>query len=170
MNKAFDDAALRASAERLAGLLPERSLTLSTAESCTGGWIGKVCTDLSGSSGWYLGGIVSYSNAAKVRLLQVPEVQLVEHGAVSQPVAERMALGAMEALGSQLSVAVTGIAGPGGGSAEKPVGTVWIAWASPRHVRSEKFLFAGDRDSVRRQTVAAALERLCDMVSASEHP
>ncbi len=167
MNKAFDDSALRKHAERLADLLLERNMTLSTAESCTGGWIGKACTDLSGSSGWYLGSIVSYSNAAKVRLLQVPERQLLEHGAVSQPVAERMAWGAMEALGSQLSLAVTGIAGPDGGSVDKPVGTVWFAWADAQHVRSEKRVFEGDRDQVRRQTVAVALDGLCDRVAAN---
>ncbi|TGG95150.1 CinA family protein [Natronospirillum operosum] len=158
MNKPFDDPGLQARAEALAERLQAQNLTMATAESCTGGWIGKVCTDLPGSSRWYTGGIVSYSNAAKVRLLRVSEMLLVEQGAVSQLVAEAMAQGAREALGSHLAVAVTGVAGPDGGSAEKPVGTVWLAWADQQQVRSQRVLLAGDRETIRRQTVALALE------------
>lgn len=160
MNKPFDDPGLQARAEALAERLQAQNLTMATAESCTGGWIGKVCTDLPGSSRWYAGGIVSYSNAAKVRLLRVSEMLLVEQGAVSQLVAEAMAQGAREALGSHLAVAVTGVAGPDGGSAEKPVGTIWLAWADQRQVRSQHVLLAGDREAIRRQTVALALEGL----------
>lgn len=164
MNKAFDDRALMARAERLAEQLQARHLSLSTAESCTGGWIGKVCTELPGSSRWFLGGILSYSNAAKVRLLLVPEMTLVQQGAVSQAVAESMAQGALEALGSQLAVAVTGIAGPDGGSPDKPVGTVWLAWADRHRVNSERFLFTGDREQIRRQAVAQSLDGLMTFI------
>ncbi|MCH8551601.1 MAG: CinA family protein [Natronospirillum sp.] len=164
MNKAFDDRALLARAEQLAEQLQARRLSLGTAESCTGGWIGKVCTELPGSSRWFLGGILSYSNAAKVRLLLVPEMTLVEQGAVSQMVAEAMAQGALEALGSQVAVAVTGIAGPEGGSADKPVGTVWLAWADHQRVASERFVFAGDRDQIRRQAVAKSLDGLMTFI------
>ncbi len=133
---------------------------MATAESCTGGWIGKVCTDLPGSSGWFAGGLITYTNAAKTALLDVATTTLANHGAVSEPVALAMAQGAQHALAADYAIAVTGIAGPDGGSPEKPVGTVWIAWAGPEGAAAQVFSFAGSRDAVREQTVAAALQGL----------
>jgi len=148
----------------LAHSLAERLLAqhrcLATAESCTGGWIGKVCTDLPGSSGWFAGGLITYTNAAKTGLLDVAATMLASHGAVSEPIALAMAQGAQQSLAADYAIAVTGIAGPDGGSAEQPVGTVWIAWAGPDGITAQVFTFAGSRDAVRRQTVAAALEGL----------
>ena len=154
--------------QRLAVQVGERILargqTLVTAESCTAGWIAKLCTDHAGSSAWYRGGAVVYDDALKVALLGVRPSTLAEHGAVSEATAREMASGALAWLGGSLSVAVTGIAGPSGGTAAKPVGTVWIAWAMPgprgdavqvRHRRYE-----GERDAVRRQAVADALAGL----------
>lgn len=147
--------------ERLAA----RGWRLVTAESCTGGWIAKVLTDRPGSSGWFEAGVVSYSNAAKQRLLAVPAALLAEHGAVSEPVAAAMAAGALAATGADVALSVTGIAGPGGGSPGKPVGTVCFGWAlagqSPRTAQER---FAGDRDAVRRQAVARALAGLADLL------
>ena len=145
--------------------LHTRAETLVTAESCTGGWIAKACTDVAGSSRWFQGGVVAYSNAFKVAFLDVPEELLSRHGAVSEPVVRSMAAGALARAGGTVAVAVSGVAGPDGGTAGKPVGTVWLAWAwrekdgSPRiEARSERF--AGGRDDVRRWTVRLALERL----------
>ena len=155
------DAELSALSAQLGRYLLERNLRMVTAESCTGGWIGKVLTDISGSSAWYLGGVVAYSNALKETLLGVRATTLVEHGAVSEPAAREMAIGALQALGGDIAVAVTGIAGPDGGTADKPVGTVWFAWAwrtgDTIGVRVEHEVFSGDRDQVRRATVRLAL-------------
>ena len=138
-----------------------------TAESCTGGWIGKALTDISGSSAWYRGGVVSYSNALKESLLGVKRATLDAHGAVSEATAREMAIGALEALGGDVAVAVTGIAGPDGGTAEKPVGTVWFAWAvrsvDSVRVRALHQVLAGDRDSVRRSTVERALNEVLSL-------
>ena len=132
-----------------------------TAESCTGGWIAKAMTDIAGSSGWFAEGFVTYSNDAKMRRLGVPRAVLEKSGAVSQPTARAMALGALKRSGAQIAVAVTGIAGPGGAVPGKPVGTVWLAWAVKRprtiHVTAELKHFRGDRETVRRKTVRAAL-------------
>jgi nicotinamide-nucleotide amidase len=153
---------------RLAGEVGVRlhahSQVLVTAESCTAGWIAKLCTDHSGSSAWYRGGAVVYDDALKVALLGVRPATLAEHGAVSEATAREMALGALAWLGGSVSVSVTGIAGPSGGMAAKPVGTVWLAWASPgprgETVRVLHRRYAGDRDAVRRQAVADALDGL----------
>ena len=132
---------------------------LATAESCTGGWIAKVLTDLPGSSDWFGYGIVSYSNPAKQELLGVSAVTLVEHGAVSEQVVREMAEGALKQGNADVAVAVSGVAGPSGGSPDKPVGTVWFAWAGPGSaLHSELRQFPGDREAVRRQAVAVALE------------
>ena len=147
-------------AQSLAQRLLALKRSMATAESCTGGWIGKVCTDLPGSSGWFAGGLITYTNAAKTALLDVATTTLANHGAVSEPVALAMAQGAQQALAADYAIAVTGIAGPDGGSAEQPVGTVWIAWAGPDGMAAQVFTFAGSRDAVRRQTVAAALQGL----------
>lgn len=154
----------------LVGNLPQKlkaaGLAMCTAESCTGGLIAAVCTSLPGSSAWFNGGIVSYTDAMKERILQVPANVLAEHGAVSIPVVEYMAAGALAACLADCSVAVSGIAGPDGGSAEKPVGTVCIAAALKKTggrttlVNSKKFLFAGGREAIREAAAAAALNML----------
>jgi nicotinamide-nucleotide amidase len=138
--------------------LREKDATLTTAESCTGGLLGARITDVPGASSVYLGGIVAYSNAVKISRLGVDVALLEEHGAVSGPVASAMARGARDGLGSDLAVSVTGIAGPGGGTPEKPVGTVWIGVADRRGDQAHRFLFGGSREMVRERTVNKALE------------
>ena len=133
---------------------------MATAESCTGGLIAGACTDLSGSSAWFERGFVTYSNDAKTELLGVDEALIEAHGAVSEAVARAMAAGALRHSRAQVSVAVTGVAGPTGGSAEKPVGTVWFGWATPAGVFAERQRFAGDRAAVRQAAVAHALAGL----------
>lgn len=153
--------------QRIAAVLRAKSARLAVAESCTGGWIGKVLTDLPGSSEWFGYGVVSYSDEAKRDLLHVAEETLAAHGAVSQEVAEQMATGARLASAAEIAVAVTGIAGPDGGSAAKPVGTVWFAWAGPGvQLISERRRFIGDREAIRRQTVHAALEGVYKQLTA----
>lgn len=154
------DAQSAASCQQLAGLLLQRGLRLATAESCTGGLIAATCTDLAGSSEWFERGLVTYSNEAKTEMLGVDPALIATHGAVSEPVARAMAAGALVHSRAQVSVAVTGIAGPGGGSDTKPVGTVWFAWGLPGGVRSEVQRFDGDRAAVRQATVRHALARL----------
>jgi len=146
--------------EQLASALTARGWTMATAESCTGGLIAGACTDRAGSSDWFERGFVTYSNAAKTELLGVPADLIATHGAVSEPVARAMAAGAQAHAPVQLAVAVTGVAGPGGGSAGKPVGTVWFGWATPQGVFTERQRFDGDRAAVRRATVAHALAGL----------
>ena len=149
---------------KLGRALHVRGWRLGVAESCTGGWIAKVLTDVAGSSQWFDGGVVAYSNAAKTELLGVPTEMLAVHGAVSEETARAMADGARRRFAVDLAVAVTGIAGPGGGTPDKPVGTVHFAWAAPNRVMAARRIFVGSRESVRRQTVALALERLADLV------
>lgn len=145
---------------QIADLLLRRGWMLATAESCTGGLIAGRCTDLAGSSQWFERGFVTYSNAAKTELLDVDPGLIAQHGAVSEPVARAMAQGALAHAAAQVAVAVTGIAGPSGGSADKPVGTVWLAWATPQGVVSELQRFPGDRAAVRAATVVHALRGL----------
>ncbi|WP_233842007.1 CinA family protein [Dyella sp. 2HG41-7] len=161
MEKSFvpTDAELAALAVCTAAAMQRHSSMLASAESCTGGWIAKTLTDLSGSSAWFEAGVVSYSNAAKMSLLGVRRETLERFGAVSKETALEMASGAVDRLNADVAVAVTGIAGPTGGTPDKPVGTVWIGWArrsGAAHARL--FHFEGDREAVRRQTVAEALE------------
>ncbi len=165
MDRRNDDS-LRYASQRVAETLLDKQLTLATAESCTGGWISKVCTDLAGSSGWFAGGVVSYSNRAKADLLGVEKSDLVEQGAVSEAVVLAMAAGARSALRADIAVAVSGVAGPSGGSPEKPVGTVWIACATAEGAIAAQHLFTGDREAVRRATVLAALQMALDTVSS----
>ena len=146
--------------EALARELKQRGWMLATAESCTGGLIAGTCTGLSGSSDWLERGFVTYSNAAKTQALGVDAGLIEQHGAVSEPVARAMAEGALRHSHAQVSVAVTGVAGPTGGSAEKPVGMVWFGWATPQGVFTERQHFAGDRDAVRQATVHHALKGL----------
>lgn len=143
--------------EQLAQALQSRGWMMATAESCTGGLIAARCTDLSGSSLWFERGFVTYSNAAKTEMLGVSAALITQHGAVSEPVACAMAQGALHHAHVQLSVAVTGIAGPTGGSADKPVGTVWFAWCVNGHTSSERQVFEGRRADVREATVLHAL-------------
>jgi nicotinamide-nucleotide amidase len=149
----------------LAELMQSRGLMLATAESCTGGLIAAACTDLAGSSAWFERGFVSYSNAAKTQLLGVAAECIASHGAVSEPVVRAMALGALTHSAAEVAVAVTGVAGPGGGSADKPVGTVWIAWAMADQVRAERMQFSGDRAAVRQATVEHALRGLVALLA-----
>lgn len=152
--------------ERIATVLLAQNQTLTTAESCTGGLIGKRLTDLPGSSAWYLGGIIAYSNEFKQRLLNVPEEILEAHGAVSPETAHTMAAHARKAAKADFAIAVTGIAGPDGGSPEKPVGLVYIAIASPNGTEVFEHRFSGDRASIREQTTEAAFAKLFDTVTA----
>lgn len=159
------DQALAEVLGELGDSLAERGLKVTTAESCTGGWVAKVLTDRPGSSVYMDCGIVTYSNAAKVGLLGVSENVLDRFGAVSEPVAREMALGALAVSQADLSVAITGVAGPGGGTEEKPVGTVWFAWGrrgdQPEAASAH---FEGDRDSIRRQAVLFALKGLQELL------
>jgi len=157
MSTAATDNDLAALAAALGRRLEGRGEQLACAESCTGGWLAKVVTDLPGSSAWFGWGFVTYANAAKMRLLGVPEQLLQAHGAVSEPVARAMAEGARAASGADLAIAVTGIAGPSGGTADKPVGTVWFAWAAPTGTHAEHLVLSGDRETIRRHSVAHAL-------------
>jgi len=147
----------------LAQRLLARGWRLATAESCTGGLVAAACTGLAGSSDWFERGFVTYSNAAKTELLGVPAALIDAHGAVSEPVARAMAEGAMQRAGVALAVGITGIAGPGGGSARKPVGTVWIAVAARgAPTLAELRVWPGDRAAVRTAAAARALELLRD--------
>lgn len=153
---------------RLADLLLKKRWSLATAESCTGGMIAAACTDLAGSSAWFERGFVTYSNAAKVELLGVYADLIAQNGAVSEEVARAMAQGALSCSRAQLAVSVTGVAGPTGGSASKPVGTVWFGFATPEGVITETCLFTGDRPAVRQATVQHALQRLIAIVGATQ--
>ncbi len=149
-------------AASLAEILLDKSLQLATAESCTGGLIAATCTALAGSSQWFERGFVTYSNEAKTESLGVDAALIAAHGAVSEPVARAMAFGAVRHSAAQVGVAVTGVAGPTGGSVEKPVGTVWFGFMVQGQLRSEVRHFDGDRAAVRAATVRHALQRLID--------
>ncbi len=145
---------------QLAERLRARGATMASAESCTGGLIAAACTELSGSSDWFERGFVTYSNAAKTDSLGVPAALIEAHGAVSEPVARAMAEGAVAHSAARHALAVTGVAGPTGGSADKPVGTVWFGWCTPAGLASEHRRFDGDRAAVRAQAVRHALAGL----------
>ncbi len=149
---------------KLGEFLEAGGLTVTTAESCTGGWIAKCITDIPGSSGWFDRGFVTYSNDAKTELLGVSESLLVEHGAVSEDAVRAMAEGALARSRADMAVAVSGIAGPGGGSDDKPVGTVWFCWQRrDREPMVRAVPLDGDRETVRRESVKAALWGLIGM-------
>jgi len=148
----------------LADLLLTKELKLVTAESCTGGMISAACTDLAGSSNWFERGFVTYSNDAKTELLGVEARLLKRAGAVCEGAARAMVLGALAHSHAQVAVAVTGVAGPTGGSPAKPVGTVWFGFAVPGQVNTEKCHFEGDRAAVRAATVQHALTRLVELL------
>lgn len=156
---------------RLGALLRERGATLGTAESCTGGLIASRITDVAGSSAYFLGGIVAYANEAKIALLGVPQATLVAHGAVSEPTAAAMARGAQERLGVDFALSVTGIAGPGGGTAEKPVGLTFIGLAGPDGLlRVVRHVWPGSRTENKAASVAAALHLLLAALGDAEPP
>lgn len=146
--------------KQLHELLILHKLTLSTAESCTGGLISSLLTNMSGSSQYFLGGVCSYSNESKHKLLNVPEDLILKHGAVSEIVAKSMAEGARTSFAAHYSIAVTGIAGPGGGTPDKPVGTVFVAFCLDRKTKVERLQLSGDRDSIRAQICLFALANL----------
>lgn len=148
----------------LGDALRARSWMLASAESCTGGLIAAACTSVAGSSDWFERGFVTYSNEAKVELLGVEAADIAAHGAVSEPVARAMVAGALARSHAQVAVAVTGIAGPGGGSPHKPEGTVWLAWGTRDATHAECLRLSGDRSAVRRQTVEAAFQRLQELL------
>ena len=150
----------------MADLLLKNRQMLATAESCTGGMIAAACTDLAGSSAWFERGFVTYSNDAKTQMLGVPAQLIAEHGAVSEEVARAMVQGAIAHSRAQVAVAVTGVAGPTGGSAAKPVGTVWFGFATLAGTVTEMQHFAGDRAAVRTATVHHALQRLVTLLTA----
>jgi nicotinamide-nucleotide amidase len=157
----LSDQALRALAERLAELLRASGRRVAVAESCTGGWLAKCLTDIPGSSQWFERGYVTYSNEAKVQALGVSASVIETFGAVSRPTAEQMASGALHVSGTDLALAITGVAGPDGGTAAKPVGLVWFALARRSgQSNAVEQRFSGDREAVRRAAVAAALRLL----------
>ena len=158
---------IEALAAELGRKLKERGEWLVTAESCTGGWVAQAVTAIAGSSAWFERGFVTYSNDAKRELLGVQEDTLQKHGAVSEETAREMALGALARSKGTLSIAITGVAGPTGGSREKPVGTVCFGWArAGGALRVETLRFAGDRESVRKQSVIHALEKAAAFLDA----
>lgn len=150
--------------QRVAAALTPHGWQLATAESCTGGLIAAACTELPGSSQWFERGFVTYSNAAKSELLGVDAALIAQHGAVSESVARAMAQGALHHSHADFALSVTGIAGPGGGSADKPVGTVWMGWAHANRCWTECCFFAGNRQFIRQQTVLHSLQRLHTLI------
>lgn len=155
--------------EQVGEALRTRGLMLVTAESCTGGWIAEVITAVAGSSQWFERGFVTYSNEAKREILGVQATTLSASGAVSEATVREMAEGALAHSRAQVAVAVSGVAGPGGGSLDKPVGTVCMAWAGgSAATRSRRLQFAGNREAVRRQAVAAALRGVLDVLNGRD--
>jgi nicotinamide-nucleotide amidase len=161
--------ALKSLARRVGARLKKCKLKLATAESCTGGWIAQAVTSIAGSSEWFDRGFVTYSNQAKKELLGVRAATLSHHGAVSEATASEMASGALRRSLAQIAVAVTGIAGPGGGTRKKPVGTVCFAWARKKgEIESILLRFRGNRDGIRRRSVAFALRGLLERLKEGE--
>lgn len=160
-------AALAPTLEQLSKALMQRGWMMATAESCTGGMIAAACTDIAGSSAWFDRGFVTYSNASKTDMLGVPTSLIEQHGAVSKAVVCAMAAGALARSQASISVAVSGVAGPGGGTPEKPVGTVWVASALRTHTQAQHLHLEGDRQAVRQQAMYYAL---CQLVAALNRP
>lgn len=148
--------------------LRAKGWTACTAESCTGGLVAGAMTDVSGSSDWFVGGVVAYANNVKTGLLGVREETLANHGAVSAQTVAEMAPGAARATGADVAVALSGIAGPTGGTTDKPVGTVWIGWSWPGGSRQQRYVFSGDRDCVRRLSVETAIRGMLEAVKGCE--
>jgi nicotinamide-nucleotide amidase len=165
-----EDAALALAAARLGAALRSRSVCLAVAESCTGGWIAKLLTDIAGSSDWFERGYVTYSNRAKIEALGVSAALLAAEGAVSEPVVRAMVQGLRRAAGCAAALAVSGIAGPGGGSRDKPVGTVHFAFSLHEREWAVAQRFAGDRETVRRHAVIHALEQMTAALQPEARP
>jgi nicotinamide-nucleotide amidase len=165
----YSDATLYQLTQQLAQALQSQGLRLVTAESCTGGWLAKCCTDLPGSSNWFEGGIVSYSNRIKQQHLDVKLSTLEQFGAVSEQTVIEMASGAINKFDADIAVAISGIAGPDGGSAEKPVGTVCFAWADKQSVFCNTFFLHGNREFIRRQAVFIAFDGLVKKLASTEY-
>jgi nicotinamide-nucleotide amidase len=153
---------------RAGNKLRDERLMLATAESCTGGMVAAAITDISGSSGWFERGFVTYSNQAKTEMIGVPADMIDKHGAVSEPVAKAMAEGALRNSRAQVALAITGVAGPGGGTESKPVGMVSFAWSNRLHTSVETLQFKGDRKQVRTQAAVHALRGLLDLLERRE--
>jgi len=151
--------------EQLSQILTNLDWHITCAESCTGGWVAKLFTDLAGSSSWFERGYVSYSNQSKQEMLGVSEQSLHEFGAVSEIVVKEMAVGACKKAKTEVSLAISGIAGPTGGSEDKPVGLVWFAWCINGQVKTYSEVFAGERDAIRQQAVVAAIEKLLNYLN-----
>lgn len=162
------DSVVHQLAVRVGNKLRETRLMLSTAESCTGGMVATAITDISGSSGWFERGFVTYSNQAKTEMIGVPAELIDKHGAVSEPVARAMAEGALRNSRAQVSLAITGVAGPGGGTQAKPVGMVSFAWSNRLHTSFETVVFKGDREQIRVQAAAHALRGLLALIEQNE--
>jgi nicotinamide-nucleotide amidase len=165
LNEKFASTDIRALAARLGELALARGVTLATAESCTGGLVAGAITDIAGSSEWFDRGFVTYSNRAKIEELGIDPAIIASQGAVSEQTASAMAQGAKSVSGAQWAVAVTGIAGPAGGSPAKPVGTVWFSWAGPEGATTLHRRLEGDRAAVRGASVAIALQGLIDRLT-----
>ena len=153
---------------RAGNKLRDERLMLATAESCTGGMVAAAITDISGSSGWFERGFVTYSNQAKTEMIGVPADMIDKHGAVSEPVAKAMAEGALRNSRAQVALAITGVAGPGGGTESKPVGMVSFAWSNRLHTSVETLQFKGDRKQVRTQAAVHALRGLLELLERME--
>lgn len=160
IDDAPEDGELQSLSERLGQACLARGVTITAAESCTGGGVARAITDIAGSSAYFETGYVTYANAAKTRLLGVPAATLDTYGAVSRETVVAMVAGACRESGADLGVAISGVAGPGGGSVDKPVGTVWLAWGDATRQRAERFHFAGDRLAIRERAVYVALAGL----------
>ena len=162
------DSVVHQLAVRVGNALRDTRLMLTTAESCTGGMVATAITDISGSSGWFERGFVTYSNQAKTEMIGVPAELIDKHGAVSEPVARAMAEGALRNSRAQVSLAITGIAGPGGGSETKPVGMVSFAWSNRLSTSAETHVFKGDREQIRVQAATHALRGLLELLEREE--
>lgn len=156
----MDRMLIQRAVQEVGELLGLEDYTLATAESCTGGLLASTLTDVSGSSAWFRGSVVAYANEVKQGLLGVPEEDIAAHGAVSESVVKAMAEGVKKAVGADVSVAISGIAGPTGGTPDKPVGTVWMAWSWPYGTKTKIYHFDGGRDAVKAQSVMAAVNGL----------
>lgn len=163
------DSVVHQLAIRAGNKLRDARIMLATAESCTGGMVAAAITDISGSSGWFERGFVTYSNQAKTEMIGVPAELIEKHGAVSEPVARAMAEGALRNSRAQVSLAITGVAGPGGGTPEKPVGMVSFGWSNRLHTSVETLVFKGDREQIRVQAAAHALRGLLTLIDEQEH-
>lgn len=162
------DSVVHQLAIRVGNKLRDGRLMLATAESCTGGMVATAITDISGSSGWFERGFVTYSNLAKSEMIGVPAEMIERYGAVSEPVAREMAEGALRNSRAQVSLSITGVAGPGGGSPEKPVGMVSFGWSNRLHTSVETLVFKGDREQIRVQAAVHALRGLLALLDEQE--